>query len=195
MTATLQNVFKRNDPQVQEDAKTLDIDAFKRKYASSAKEAVLNATWKDARKKTQQVEKTDEANDLPKQPAVIKETKTELSDKSVLTNQTLENGTHVASIDNEPNNGGTITNLEEGAKAKKGGGGGVGKKEKKEKAAPAEKPATAAVVNTGDRKTRAVRLRELIADGKDKAASKEILVAEGYDVATIHSEWNRLTKK
>lgn len=190
MTA-IQNVFKRNDPQVQEDALTLDLDGFKRKYGSQAKETVLAATWKEAHKKQQQANKTDEANDLPTTP--VKKVTTELSDKSVLTNTTLASGVQVASIDNDPN-GGQITNLEADVKA------GSKKKEKKDKkeapatvktdAAPKEK-----AVVTGDRPSRAERLRGLIAAGKTKAESKEILVGEGYDVATIHSEWNRLTKK
>lgn len=45
-------------------------------------------------------------------------------------------------------------------------------------------------------KTRATRIRELIAEGKDKAATKEILIAEEYDVSgtVFHSEWARLNK-
>jgi hypothetical protein len=45
-------------------------------------------------------------------------------------------------------------------------------------------------------KTRATRIRELIAEGKDKAATKEILTAEEYDVSgtVFHSEWARLNK-
>lgn len=179
-------IFKRNDQQVQDDAKSLDLEAFKRKYSSQAKEQVLNATWKDARKKMQQGDKTDEATNLPE---VTKEVKTQLSDKSVVTNTTLANGTQIASVDSEAN-GGTITSLEEtpadDKKAKKKPS---GKKDKKD-----EKPAAEVAVVSGDKPTRAARLRVLITEGKDKAAAKAILVSEGYDVTTIHSEWNRLTK-
>lgn len=43
--------------------------------------------------------------------------------------------------------------------------------------------------------TRATRIRELIAKGKDKVQVKEILIKEEYEVgASFHSEWNRLNK-
>lgn len=177
MTA-IQNVFKRTDPQVQEDALSLDLEGFKRKYQSQAKETVLAATWKDANKKKKQEEQTDTANDLPA-PKPIKETVTTMSDGSVLTNQTFANGVQVASVDSEPS-----ADLK--ADKKKGKKGAV------ETAAPEKKAQPAKADGT---KTRAERLRELIAEGKDKPASKQILIDEGFDVATIHSEWNRLTKK
>lgn len=169
-------IFNRRDAVVQTDARDLSLIDFQSKYADATTDVVLRTVWNDAQKKkggdAAMAVKTDAAVDLPT-PAKLETVSEHVSkdDKVKVT------------VKKDKNKGTTVVETEDTSvetKVNKKG------KEVEVKAAPAATP--------DGKPARATRLRELIAEGKDKTASVAALKAEGYDVKTIHSEWHRLAK-
>lgn len=196
-------IFNRNNAEVQTDAVSLSLEDFQVKYKDQTTAIILKTVWNSANKNkattAQVASKTTKSNDLPGKTEpitnvavsdealpkeIVKEDSFEASDGSTVSIAQSEDGKKViVSVDStgvEENETSTVSGEEKSTK-----------KGKKEKTSTAQKTA---VTSPEGKPTRATRLRELIAEKKDKKAATEILKAEGYDCTTIHSEWNRLNK-
>lgn len=179
-------LFNRKDAQVKKYAEELTQEEFLKHYEGQTTATVLKSVWKDYNKQgavaKQIVQQTNEAVDLPEPQVDVTDEQEEVPPP---VKKVAKKANSSKDSDDRAN---PLTNAARGRDAS-------GINEDEVKSARKSKKVDKQSSNA-ETKTRATRMRELIAEKKDKSAAKEILVAEGYEVgASFHSEWNRVSKK
>lgn len=160
-------LFNRKDAQVQEDAKSLSYKQFEAIYKDQTTEAVLKKVWETAQAEVKKTKVVKKIENKADEAVDMPQTTSEFKS---------DDGDKVVSKKKGKT---TIVEIESAEEPV------LEKKSKKDKGTQVDE----------SKPTRATRLRELIAKGKEKSAAREILIKEGYDCgASFHSEWNRLNK-